>query len=84
MALNEDEKELLADLRESPLWAFLWATIMPAWLEARSTDIANAVREGNIQKAMYETGRRDGALDVAASVYDGPVPEHLKKQRRGI
>ncbi len=86
--LNEDDIELLTDLRESPGFEFFVEKIVKGLLDNQATAILDHIRNEAPQKALYETGRRDGILDVIGALYKHSgvevAPPHLKELRRTL
>lgn len=87
LALSEDDKEALAELRDSPLWLLFWNKVAPSLLDAHRFKMAEATRLGDAREATYAIGRYDGVVDTLEALYraidpNQKMPEHVNKLKR--
>lgn len=82
---NDDQKELLAELRESPAWEFFAKAVIMPMIEARGQDIlSNCAPDGSRELTVFNAGARSALVLVLAELYPDKVPEHIANLRRKI
>ena len=85
--LSETEREVLAELVESPGWLLLWEKIMPPALQQVTHTVFNEIRvENNLQATRY-VGKYEGAVSVAVAVYQAikqQPPDFLRALQKGV
>jgi len=81
---TEYEDEFLADLRDSPAWAYFVNSVAAPLIAARENTALKSCVNADAVVGTYAVGMRDGMLDLLLAVYGDhdSIPETIKNLRR--